>query len=63
MTLADYVKNWRNSASYTQEQAAAELDIPVTTLRGIEQGRPFRYERLLRRAIDGTKIRTIMELA
>jgi cytoskeletal protein RodZ len=51
MTLAEYLKDWREREHLTQQAAAKELDIPLTTLRGIEQGRPFRYERLLRLSV------------
>lgn len=52
--LAAAVKAWRGS--FTAAQAAAHLDMSVRTLNGIEQGRPFAFEHLLRIAMETTKI-------
>ena len=52
MTLAERLKDWRKRAGLTQAKAAEVLQIPATTLTGIEQGRPFRYEHLLLLALQ-----------
>lgn len=52
MTLAERLKDWRRTAGLTQAGAAELLGIPATTLTGIEQGRPFRYEQLLLLALE-----------
>lgn len=45
LELAAKVKTWRGKVPAWK--AAATLGIPKRTLEGIEQGRPFRYARLL----------------
>ncbi len=52
--LADELRAWRRS--HTVGQAAACLGVPLRTLNGIEQGRGFRYEQLLRLAMKATEI-------
>ena len=52
MTLAEQVKTWRGTLS--AREATAKLGMPQRTLEGIEQGRPFRYEQLLRLALSAT---------
>jgi transcriptional regulator with XRE-family HTH domain len=49
--LAAAVKAWRERRQYTAEQAAEVLGMPVRTLNGIEQGRGFRYVKMLILAI------------
>ena len=49
-TLAQAVKAWRGATP--AREAAGILGIPHRTLQGIELGRPFRYERLLRHALE-----------
>ena len=48
--LASAVKNWRGSMS--GKAAASALGISFRTLEGIEQGRGFRYPRLLMLALS-----------
>lgn len=57
MTLAADVKAWRGKLPLLL--AARLLDMPWRTLEGIEQGRPFRYEQMLRLAMKATPIETI----
>lgn len=54
-TLAETVREWRRRENITAAQLAATLDIPKRTLDGIEQGRAFRYSRLLRLALVGVE--------
>ena len=49
--LADVVKAWRASRGISAAAAADWLGLPQRTLEGIEQGRPFRYEKMLRLAL------------
>ncbi|MEY9780545.1 helix-turn-helix domain-containing protein [Sinorhizobium fredii] len=53
--LADSIRQWRSREGVTAAELAALLDIPKRTLDGIEQGRPFRYDRLLRLALVGVE--------
>jgi len=58
MNLADFIKDWRKNAGITQATAAQALQMALPTYQGIEQGRPFKYEHLLRLAVqqlEGTK--------
>lgn len=48
--LARLVKLWKGERS--TRAAAADLGLPTRTLEGIEQGRGFRYPRLLIRAMS-----------
>ena len=48
-TLSRTIKAWRGKTP--AREAAAILGVPRRTLEGIEHGRPFRYERLLRHAL------------
>ena len=50
--LSDTVKTWRASRDLSAPQAAIVLEISVRTLEGIEQGRPFKYEKILRLALE-----------
>lgn len=52
MELSETVKTWRRGQGITANEAADRLGIPPRTLNGIEQGRVFRYERMLRLAIN-----------
>ena len=52
MPLADAVKAWRAARGLSAAAAAERLEISVRTLEGIEQGRPFRYEKILRLALE-----------
>lgn len=52
MNLAEFMKDWRKRAKFTQAKAAEALQMALPTLQGIEQGRPFKYEHLLRLAIQ-----------
>ena len=52
-SLAEAVKAWRVGQGLSAAAAADLLGLPVRTLEGIEQGRPFRYERMLRLALKG----------
>lgn len=49
--LAETVKMWRAEQGLSAAGAADVLGLPQRTLEGIEQGRPFRYEKLLRLAL------------
>lgn len=48
--LAGAVKNWRGSMS--SKSAASALGLSPRTLEGVEQGRGFRYPRLLMLALS-----------
>ena len=50
--LADALKEWRAARGLSAVAAAERLEISVRTLEGIEQGRPFRYEKILRLALE-----------
>jgi DNA-binding XRE family transcriptional regulator len=50
-SLAGTVKAWRAERGLSAAAAAELLGLPRRTLEGIEQGRPFRYEKLLRLAM------------
>ncbi|MEJ6847481.1 helix-turn-helix transcriptional regulator [Sinorhizobium fredii] len=52
MTLAETVKAWRGRADISAREAAEQLGMSRRTLEHIEQGRPFKHERMLRLAID-----------
>ncbi len=52
--LATEVKLWRMELNLSAAVAAEVLGLPVRTLEGIEQGRPFRYEKLLRLALEAS---------
>jgi DNA-binding XRE family transcriptional regulator len=49
--LAAVVKAWRSARDLSAAAAAEVLGLPRRTLEGIEQGRPFRYEKMLRLAL------------
>jgi cytoskeletal protein RodZ len=53
-TLAETMKDWRVARDMSAPQAAEHLEIPRRTLEGIEQGRPFRYEKILRLALKSS---------
>lgn len=50
-SLAQCVRDWRSARGMSAASAAEELGISRRTLEGIEQGRPFRYEKILRLAL------------
>lgn len=52
-SLADTVRAWRSERGISAAAAAELLGLPRRTLEGIEQGRPFRYEKMLRLALKG----------
>jgi len=54
--LSEYLKDWRKRADLSQPKAAAALNLPLPTLRHIEQGRNFKYEQMLRLAIFALEI-------
>jgi DNA-binding XRE family transcriptional regulator len=45
------VKAWRSERGLSAAAAAEALGLPRRTLEGIEQGRDFRYEKMLRLAL------------
>lgn len=51
--LAARVKRWRTDHKLSLNDIEALTDIPVRTLNGIEQGRGFRYPKLLDLAMTG----------
>lgn len=52
MDAADEIKAWRHRLGWTQEQAAAALDVPVQTVRAWEIGRYLpRHRRVLTLAL------------
>ena len=51
--LADAVRNWRGSTPL--RHAARKIGVPARTLEAIEQGRGFRYPRLLMIALEVRK--------
>jgi transcriptional regulator with XRE-family HTH domain len=50
--LAETLKSWRADRGLSAAAAAERLEISVRTLEGIEQGREFRYEKILRLALN-----------
>lgn len=50
--LSEAVKAWRAARGLSAAAAAELLEISARTLEGIEQGRPFRYEKILRLALE-----------
>ena len=48
------LKDWRAARGLSAAAAAEHLEMPVRTLEGIEQGRPFRYEKILRLALKSS---------
>lgn len=50
--LAQLLKEWRAARGLSASAAAEFLGLPSRTLEGIEQGRPFRYEKMLRLALN-----------
>jgi transcriptional regulator with XRE-family HTH domain len=50
--LAETLKAWRSDRGLSAAAAADRLEISVRTLEGIEQGRSFRYEKILRLALN-----------
>lgn len=50
--LATAVREWRDAHNLSAKAAAENLGISPRTLEGIEQGRPFRYEKILRLALE-----------
>ena len=50
--LAETLKEWRATRGLSAAAAAERLEISVRTLEGIEQGREFRYEKILRLALN-----------
>lgn len=50
--LAEVLKEWRAGLGISAAAAAGRLEISQRTLEGIEQGRPFRYEKILRLALN-----------
>lgn len=50
--LAETLKEWRAGLGLSAAAAAGRLEISQRTLEGIEQGRPFRYEKILRLALN-----------
>lgn len=63
MTLAEQLRAWRRTAGLSTKEAGERLGISPRTIEGIEQGRPFRYERVLRLAIELLKQRPSSEAA
>lgn len=53
-SLAETVKAWRTARGLSAVAAAELLGLSARTLEGIEQGRPFRYEKMLRLALNAT---------
>lgn len=54
--LSDFVKAWRSRQGISGTKAASLLDMSSRTLEGIEQGRSFSYERMMRLAIERLEI-------
>lgn len=50
--LAEHCRQWRDAAQLPASRAAQILGIPTRTYEGIEQGRGFRYPKLLMLAIQ-----------
>jgi transcriptional regulator with XRE-family HTH domain len=49
--LAEALKDWRTARGLSARDAAEALGMSSRTVEGIEQSRPFRYEKILRLAI------------
>jgi transcriptional regulator with XRE-family HTH domain len=52
--LAEALKDWRTLRGLSARAAADALGMPQRTIEGIEQGRPFRYEKILRLALKSS---------
>lgn len=50
--LADLLKSWRQAKNMNTTQAGEMLGLSPRTVEGIEQGRDFRFEKLLRKFIE-----------
>ncbi len=51
ISLDALIKEYRYKNELSREALAVLLGMPPKTLEGIEYGRPFRYERMLRTAL------------
>lgn len=51
--LAELLRQWRVGMGYSTTQAGEALGMSPRTIEGIEQGRPFRYEKMLRLVLEG----------
>jgi transcriptional regulator with XRE-family HTH domain len=49
--LSETLRDWRTARGLSARDAADALEMSSRTVEGIEQGRPFRYEKILRLAI------------
>ncbi len=56
INLSDYLRDWRRRAGLSQPKAAEQLQMPLSSLRAIEQGRPFKYEQMLRLAVSALEV-------
>ena len=54
LSLSEAVRIWRTSRGLNTADAGEALGMSARTIEGIEQGRPFRYEKMLRLALKGT---------
>lgn len=51
LQLPELVRLWRKVFGYNTKQAGEILGVSPRTIEGIEQGKPFRHEQLLRLAL------------
>lgn len=52
MTLADHLRSWRKQAGLSTREAGELLGLSARTVEGIEQGRRYGAEPMLRLALD-----------
>lgn len=52
MELAEFLKAWRARVFIPQTKAAELLGVSLRTYQSVEQGRGFRFETLLRLAVE-----------
>jgi DNA-binding XRE family transcriptional regulator len=57
MELAEFLKAWRARAFIPQTQAAKLLGVSLRTYQSVEQGRGFRFEPMLRLAVEAIDAR------
>ena len=53
-SLPDTMREWRASRGLNTADAGEALGMSARTIEGIEQGRPFRYEKILRLALKSS---------
>ena len=49
---AELMRTWRRLLEINTTEAGKRLEMSSRSIEGIEQGRPFRYEKILRLALE-----------